>query len=132
MVLPRFRDRERGNRIACFSVDTKVLATGRQDLELWPGLQQLRHQFGAGLHQVFAIVEDQQQSPVLREFHQRLDDRMPGFFLHAEDKSNRLRHEPRIGERRQLDEPDAIGKIVQDLGRELLRQTRLADPACAE
>ena len=73
-----------------------------------------------------------QQSPVLRVLDQCLDHRVTGLLLDAEHDGNRLRHEPRIGKRRQLHEPDAIGKVVHDFGRQLLRQPCLADAAGPE
>ena len=60
------------------------------------GLKQLRHQFGACLDQVFAIVEDEQEPPLLRILDQRLDDRMSGLFLDAEHDGDRLRDESRV------------------------------------
>ena len=55
--------------------------------------------------------------------------RRPGLLPDAERGRHRLRHEPRVGQRRQLDEPDAVGIVVEHVGRDLQRQPRLADAA---
>jgi hypothetical protein len=42
-----------------------------------------------------------------------------------------LPHQPGIGQRRQLDQPYAITKRVQFVGRHLQREARLAGATCA-
>jgi len=76
---------------------------------------------------MFAVVKDDEALPVADAAHQRLDDRPPRLLLHAQDRRHRLRHDLRVGERRELDEPDAVGIIVHDVDRDLQRQARLAE-----
>ena len=97
-----------------------------------PDSQQLSCQFGAGLRQVLAVVEQEQQAPVLDEFHQGFEDRPPGLFLYAEHRGHRLRDEARIGDRRQFHEPHAVGIVVQHLCGHLQRQPALAEAADAQ
>ena len=63
---------------------------------------------------------------------ERIDNRSAGGRLHAEHASHRLRHEVRVAQRRELDQPRAISKLMQHLPRELERQPALADAAGAE
>ncbi len=63
---------------------------------------------------------------------QRVLDRAAGFLAHAEHRGHRLRHEPRVADRGEFDEPDAVRVVRHDLGRDLQRQARLAHAADAE
>ncbi len=122
---------EAGHRIDGLAGNVQRLAGGRQHPQLRRRPQQRRRQLGTGRDQVLAVVDDQQHLAVLRVLHQRLDDRAPRLLLHAEHRRDRLRHEPRVRHRRELDEPDAVGVVVDDLGADLQRQSRLADAAGA-
>ncbi len=79
--------------------------------------------------QVFAVVEHQQQLPVAHIVDQRVDHRPPHVILDAQDRSHGLRHEALVGDRRQLNEPHTIRIFIDDVGGDLQRQPRLADPA---
>ncbi len=81
---------------------------------------------------MLAVVEDQQQLAVAHELDDRLDDGTTGVFHDAEHRRDSLRHEPRVGDRRELDEPDAIGKLVEHVSSDLQRQPRLAEAAHSE
>ena len=88
------------------------LAARRQHLHLRPQLQQVRRQLGAGMRQVFAVIQDEQQLPVLDEFQQGFLDRTAHFLLDPEHRRHRLGDEPFIRQWRQLDEPHPVGKVV--------------------
>ena len=76
-------------------------------------------ELGARGRQMLAIVEDEQQSPVVDEFDQCVGHRAPRFFLDAKRRRDRLRHQSRVGNRRELDEPHAIGILVDHVSRDL-------------
>ncbi len=84
------------------------------------------------MEQVLAVVEDEEHVPVLEMAHQRFAHRPAGGFLNPQRARHRLRHEPRVTQRGELDQPDAVGKIFADFGGELERQPALADAADAE
>ncbi len=96
-----------------------------------PRLQQHLHEFRAGLQEVLAVIQNNQESPIPEYVDQRLDQGTTRFLLDAEHGRHRLRHEPRVGDRRQLDEPHAVREFVHEIGGDLQRQARLADAAGA-
>ena len=55
-----------------------------------------------------------------------------GLLGHPHHAGDRRDHQGGIGERRQIDEPDAIGEALRHLLRGGQRQTRLADAAGAD
>ena len=63
---------------------------------------------------------------------ERFDHRSAAGLFDAECARHRLRHEVRVAQRRELDQPRAIGKLMQHLPRELERHAALADAAGAE
>jgi hypothetical protein len=68
---------------------------------------------------VLAIVQNDQR-PAAGDVHgQRLGEGASAFLLYPERRADGLRHQPSIGKRRELDEPDAIGIVVHDVGRDL-------------
>ena len=49
----------------------------------------------------------------------------------SSDRRHRLRHQAGIGQRRQIDDPDAVGKAIEHVRGQLERQARLAAAAGA-
>ena len=47
----------------------------------------------------------------------------------AQHCRDRVGHSRRIGDRRQLEKPDTIRKLIHQIGRDFQRQARLAHPA---
>ncbi len=80
---------------------------------------------------MLAVVEHEERSPVAQPRDDRLQIRAPALVSHAERRADRVRDEPRFGERRQLHEPHAVLVLVEDARRRLERHARLADPARA-
>ena len=62
-----------------------------------------------GLQHLLAVVEDEQQPLAGEVSGQRVAQRLPGDLPHAERGGNRRYDERRIGQRREIDEEDAIG-----------------------
>ena len=112
-------------------LDFQQLAARRQDLDARTRLQQLLRELRTGVRDVLAVVEDQQELPILDMLKQCVRDPAPRLLLDPERRRHRLRHQPRIRERRELDEPYAIGKVVQHLGAHLQRDPCLAQSADA-
>ena len=126
------RDRHRRHRVDGFARNPHRFAARREDGHPWRVAQQPLRQPRAGLEHVLAVVEDQQHGPVAQVRDERVDDRQAALLPDAERRRDRLRHEARIRDRRELDEPRAVGEAVEHVGRELERQPRLADAPGAE
>jgi len=67
---------------------------------------------GACVHEMFAVIQNQQQTFRLERFDQRLQERTLGLFVNRKRLADRLSDEFRIGERTQFHLPDAIGVFV--------------------
>ena len=89
-----------------------------------------------GVGQVLAVVEHQQQALRREHGRDRLDRRAVGAQLRAQHARHGGGHQRAVGQRRQLDPPDAVGKLggrlVGDLRGHGLRDARLADAARAD
>ena len=105
------------------------LAARRDDRQPATSLQEMPCQLRARQQQMLAIVEDEQERPVRDELVQRFDERQAGFLLDPERRRNRVGHEIRIRNRREVDEPDTIGMRIGHVGSEPQRQAGLADAA---
>ena len=84
------------------------------------------------LDHVLAVVEDQQGTAVLEVRAHRLQQRPIGLLAHAEHLRRLADDQGRVADRRQVEEPDAVGKVVDLLRRDLQREAGLAQPAHAE
>ena len=104
-----------------FTRHPQDFAAACQDGQLRAGVQQNVCQAGAGLQQVFAVVQDQQQAFLAQEIHQRIADVVPGCFRHTQGRSHRLGHQGRVGQRSQLHQPGAVGVMLKHLSRYLQR-----------
>ena len=87
-------------------------------------------QLRAGGEQVLAVVQHQQQTAWTRGVRPgSASGSCPGSSRSPSDRGHRLRHEPRIRERGELHQPDAVRIGVQQVGRHLQREARLAAAA---
>ena len=86
-----------GTRYVCSPAMPSASRLRRQD----PHAGALPHervgQRRAGVEQVLAVVEQQQQPLVLEVLGERLGDGLARLFLHAQHRRHRLRHETRVG-----------------------------------
>ena len=80
---------------------------------------------------MLAVVENQQQGTILDKLDQCFGHRAPRLFLDAQHRCHRLRHQLRIGDWRELHEPDAIRIFVEHVGCDLQRKAGLAEAADA-
>ncbi len=125
----RIGNRQRRHGERHFPTQVERLAARREDLRLGPGMEERVRELRACLQQVLAIVENDQHLPVPYEPRQRFADGTSGLLLHPHYGCDGLRHESRIGERCELDQPHAVREIVHQPPSDLQRQPRLADAA---
>ena len=123
---------EQRDRISGFPGDPERLTARRQNRHVWGRMEQPGRELGARTCQVLAIVEDQQQTPILEVIRNHVDHGATAFLLKAQHRGDGLRDELWVGQRRELDEPDTVGVICQRLGREAQRQPCLPNPAGPE
>ena len=81
---------------------------------------------------MLAVVEHQKRFVVFQMCAKRLDQRLSCFFVQTERLGGSIRHQRSILDRRQVDEPHAIGIVFQHIRGDLQRETRLAEAAHAE
>ncbi|WP_345279033.1 hypothetical protein [Kitasatospora albolonga] len=125
------RHRQRRQGVEVFARDPEHLPAGGQHPQPGGGPQQRGGQCGAGLHQVFAAVQHQQQLPVGQLLDQHLL-RLPGGGV---GQSQRLQHrvaqQVRAAHPGQLHQPHPVGVPPGRPGRGAQGQPGLADPAGA-
>ena len=85
----------------------------------------------AGHDEVLAVVEDQEDLPVAQIAIQRVQNRPVRSLSNIEHRGDCLRHQPRIGQGRQVDHPGAVRKAIERARRHLQRQASFAAPARA-
>ncbi len=128
----RIGNDERRQRIRRLAANVQPLAAGRENLYARQRLQQFRCEFRAGVDQMLAVVEDEQQPAVGAMPDQRLRRGTARFLLDPQRGGDRLRHQFRICKRRQFDQPHAVGEIIERVGCDLERQAGLAEAAGAD
>ena len=113
--------------------DAQRLPAGGQEAQLGTGAQQGVSQPGAGIGEVLAVIEHQQQTPELQRVSERRRQRPAGGLTHAQGGSHRPGHEGGVGNGGQVDQPHAVWAVRQQAGRDPQRQPGLADaPGAAE
>ncbi len=78
---------------------------------------------------MLAVVQDQQQLPGAEGAQHGVQSRSTRLLRDRHRRQDRVGHQRRVSQRRQLDEPDAIRKSIQLPGRDLQREAALAHPA---
>ena len=126
------RQRQRMHRIALLAGHVQRLAAGREQAHVRRRAQDGVRQFGRGLDQVLAVVEDDQHAPRLQVRADRLQQRAVGLRLHAHHLCRLGDHVRVVAQRRQVEEPDAVRKLVHQFRGDLQRQPGLAEAAHAE
>ena len=117
---------QRGCQPADLTRNAQRLTAGRQDGDLRTALQQLGDRPSTRVDQVFTVVEHDEEVSVAQLRHQRVD----WSLTSSQPKSQRLCHllhdQVAVGQRRQLDEKDAVAIARHVLARELDRERGLA------
>ena len=122
--------REARHRVFLFPGDVEGTPTGGHDREVRAGAQELRGEGSGGDH-LLEVVEDQQAGPGREVLHQQLHGRSDAAVRQPDGPGDRARHQLRLAERLERDEPDTVGIAVRGCGGELEGEPGLADPARA-
>ena len=86
-------------------------AAARQDPHVGPLTQQVVGHRRAGVEDVLAVIEEQQEPLVLDVLGERVGDWLARLFLHTQHRRHRLWYESRVRERREFHEPRAVRKL---------------------
>ena len=101
-VAARGRERQLGHEPRGLSGDAQRLATGGHHPQAGARAQQCIGQGGAGVHQVFAVVEHQQEVPVPDDVRQAVRRRAVSLFANAECRQDGVGQQRGVAEGRQL------------------------------
>ena len=130
--LVRRRQRQRAHRIDLLAGDAERLAAGRDQVQCRARREHRLDDGDHGVDDVLAVVEHDQQPARRHVLGQARCQRRAVDFGNAEHRGDDGDDAIAVLHRRQIDEPDAVGKGIELLARQLLRQPRLAaaaDPA---
>jgi hypothetical protein len=105
---------------------------GREHNYLRAGFQQLLGQYGHRIGDVLAVVEDEHRLPIAQPGQYRLAGRTVVLLPQAERRSQSRGHHRAVGDRHQVDVPDAASELVGLLGSHRQSQPCLADAARAD
>ena len=112
--------------------DAERLATGRQQGQAPRGAQQVMRDLGAGVDQVLAVVEDQQQVAKAQRGAQRVAKILTWLFMDAEGRGNRLGNTLRASKRGASSTSHTPSANVEgEIRGDFQRQPRLAHAAGA-
>ena len=109
--------------------DPESFAAGGQDLHRRRCREDCFDQIGGGIPDVLGVIDHQQPQPALQRGGHGLAHGLTRLLRDAQRSRDRIGHCQRIGHCRQLENPDPVGKLVGQPGRDLQRQAGLADPA---
>ena len=110
-----------------FRRQAERLATRGQHGEARRGPQERLDQPGTGVRHVLAVVQHEQGLAGPQVVGQGLPHRPAGPLGHAQRRGDRLRHQRRVRQRREFDEPRPVRVGGRHRPRYLQRQPRLAD-----
>ena len=127
--LTRVGRRQRGHAEKRLAGNPERLAAAGQNAQLRVGMQQRVGQLGACVDQVLAIIQYQQHILIAQVRGERGEQRPAGLLTHTQHGGDCLRNERRIGQWRQLDQPDSIREPRVHRRRQLQRQAGLAGAA---
>jgi hypothetical protein len=112
------------------ALDVEHLSTGRQHAQARSLRQELADHDCAGVGQMLAVVQHHQQLLVV-EMVRQVSQRVLGNLMKVKCARDRVRQQLRVSQRRQLDEPHAVGKGSSHLPGCPQREPRLARTAHA-
>jgi hypothetical protein len=128
----RLGQRQRQHRVHLLARNAQRFAARRDDADVGRGAQDRVRERRAGAHDLLAVVEDQQCLARFQMRAQRVRERFSRLLAHGEHLCRFMRDERRIADRREIEEPDAVGVRIEHVGGDLQREPRLAEPAHAE
>ena len=106
------RDIQRGHRPHLLVGDPQSFAAGGHDSHRRRLREDRLDQIGGGVKHVLAVVEHQQPDPALQRGGHRLAHGLAWLLGDAQHRRHRVGHRRRIGDRRQFENPDAVGKFI--------------------
>ena len=112
--------------------DAERFATGGHDRQRRAGLQQRLGQRGGGADDVLAVVEEQEHRLEAQVVGQADIDGRVRLVLDAERSGHLRGHRRWVGDRRQLDQPDAVRVGIDEAAGDLEHEPRLARAAGAD
>ena len=123
------RQVQRPHRAGDFTGDPQRLAAGRQDPQPRRGAQQRAGQPGAGIQQMLAVIQYQQQLRRPQPVDQRLQHRHITRLPHPQRQHHLRGHQPRIGDTGQLGQPHPVREPAHHPRPGLQGQPGLSRPA---
>ena len=120
-----------GDPVDALAADAERLPARREQRGLRAVAQQRIRELGAGVEDVLAVVQQQEQAALADRLHHRVHDgqaRVLGYAQHGGDGDG---GQVRVLQRGKIREPDPVARPVQELGRHLKPEAGLARPARA-
>ena len=114
-----FGQRERWNQIAGLADHSQPFSTGGHDFQSRRHLEERCRRVRARLDQVLTVVQDEQQVSTPQRVEKGDVRRPSGLLPHVQDRPHRGQYQSRIGQRRQLDQPDTVRVVIQEISRNL-------------
>ena len=128
-VVVRVGDGQRPYVHQVFLGQTEPVTAGGEDADAGGAAQQGGDEVGAGLQQVLAVVEDEQEAPVAGLFDQGGQRGPAGVVVQAEGVGGGDRDERRVVQPGQLHQSHPVGEASFDPGRDPCGHPCLADAA---
>ena len=119
------RQRHRGNGHEALTAHAERLPAGGDDAEVGAAAQERVGYLHDGVEDVLAVVEDHERRPVGDSRHDGRDRAVHGW-REPQGRGDRIGHERLVVERRELDEPDAAGILVDQVRAHLQGEAGLA------
>ena len=106
------RERQRRDRELLLAVDVQHEAAGHQHLERGTGVEQFLHE-GRGIGHLLEVVHEQERrAEAAKVLGDRLHQREVAALANAERPGDGRRHQPWIGNRREVDERHAAVEVI--------------------
>ena len=100
-------------------------STGREQRDVGPGAKDGVGRVGAGVHDVLAVVEDEQR-PLRGEPAGHAAEAIDAVLGERQDPADGRGQQLRVGDLDEIDPPHAVRERVDELGTDLLREAGLA------
>ena len=91
-------------------------------------MEQRLGELGAGVDQVLAVIQNEQELTIAQIFEKGVANRSLRALSDTDGGRDRLRHQIGVRERRQINQPHAVGELVHEIPREPHRQPRFSNP----
>ena len=128
-LVVRRGDGQRAGAVHALAGDAQRLAARRQHAKLRTRAQEILGEPGAGVGQVLAVVEHEQQLRVAQALEDVVEQVAVRAFANAEHMRDGLEDELRVEHGREIDQPGAVAEPVGVRGGDLDGQPRLARAA---